>query len=265
MNTGTLSTKEYWDSVLAKQQLPRVNSPKIYNYYVTMNFIDDILKKAKKRTFLEVGCGSSGWLPFFARTYGYVVSGLDYSEIGCRIAEENLKILNISYEAIICQDIFKWTEEKKYDVIFSYGVIEHFEHPEEILKICYDHLDSDGLIITVVPNLQGFMGLLSRLFVRDIYKMHKVITRENILQFHLRCGFKDVKTDYAGVLALGVIPWSKSKLFFFHENTLRRKILLKMITITDKILCFFFKTLRFDFTSSYWSPYVISIMKKGNK
>jgi len=72
-----------------------------------MNFIDDIIKSSDYKTFIEIGCGSSGWLPYFAKKYGLLVSGLDYSEVGCRLAEENLKMQNIQYGEIICKDIFE--------------------------------------------------------------------------------------------------------------------------------------------------------------
>src|SRR5437660_12881004 len=39
---------------------------------------------------LEVGCGSSEWLPYLSKQFGFRVSGLDYSEKGCALASEIL-------------------------------------------------------------------------------------------------------------------------------------------------------------------------------
>src|SRR5689334_3068852 len=103
--TDKLSTQLYWNEVLADAQLPRVNNPEVYRYKVTMDFIDEHLKNRGYKNLLEVGCGSSGWLPYFAKKYNLEVSGIDYSEIGCKLAEENLKMLDIKYEKIICKDI----------------------------------------------------------------------------------------------------------------------------------------------------------------
>lgn len=258
-----LSTREYWDTVLEGANLPRINSPKDYNYYVTMKFVDSVLKNANKKTFLEIGAGSSGWLPYFAQKYGYKVSGLDYSEIGCKIAEKNLKLLDIKYDEIICEDIFKWKSDQKFDVIFTYGVVEHFEHPEDIIKICYDHLNQDGIIITLVPNILGLIGILSRIFVLDIYKMHKVISCETLSQIHLNAGFKEIKTNYVGTFSLAVIPWARSKWFLFKKGSIQRKMTMGIIWVFNNVISNFFKIIRLEIPTRFFSPYVISIMRKA--
>lgn len=259
-NSEVLSTNEYWDSVLEGVKLPRVNHPK--DYFITMDFIDGVLANEKKKSFLEVGAGSSGWLPYFAQKYGYIVSGLDYSDIGCKIAKENLRILNIKYDEIICEDIFKWNSSKKYDVIFSYGVVEHFEEPRKLIKICHDHLNDNGIIITLVPNLCGLMGAWSKRFVPDIYEMHKVISCNELKQMHLANGFTDITTQYVGTLSLGVIPWIRSNHLLFRNNSFQRKMSLFSIAVLNKIISTFLKLTHLRLPSRYFSPYIISIMRK---
>ncbi len=102
-----LSSQAYWDQVLEDARLPRVNTPRAYHYRVTMEFIDKYIREKNYSSFFEVGCGSSGWLPYFAQQYGLKVSGIDYSAVGCKLAEENLRLLNIGYGEIICKDLFE--------------------------------------------------------------------------------------------------------------------------------------------------------------
>ncbi|HHT9107470.1 MAG TPA: class I SAM-dependent methyltransferase [Candidatus Wunengus sp. YC63] len=257
-----LSTKEHWDSIFKHVKLPRINSPDIYGYFITMQFIDEVLKDEKKKTFLEIGCGASGWLPYFARKYSVRVSGLDYAEEGCRLAEENLKILGIRYGEIICTDFFAWKSIKKYDIIFSYGVLEHFENPETFIELCHAHLNDDGIIISLVPNLNGIIGTVSNYVVPEIYRMHKVISKDDLKAMHEEQGFKNIKTDYAGIFSLSVIPWEKSKLCFFKENSLRRFLCLKIISLTSLLLSTIFKRIRQQMTSRCFSPYLITVMRK---
>lgn len=264
MKSNKLSTKEYWDSVLKNYKLPRINSPKQYNYYVTMKYIDSILSAANKRTFLEIGCGSSGWLPYFAKKYNYLVSGLDYSEIGCQIAKENLKMFGITCDEIICEDILQWKSNKRYDVIFTYGVIEHFKDPGIVLKIIYEHLNSEGIAITVVPNLQGIIRVLFKLFAKDIYDTHIVISKGILKEIHEKIGFQNIKTDYVGTLFLHLIPWSRSQNWLFREKSFQRKISLKVINLTYYLISFPLRKLNLEIRSSCFSPYIISIMKKNN-
>lgn len=256
-----LSSAEYWDSVLRSAQLPRINPYK--HYHVTMDFLDPILKKEAMKSFMEVGAGSSGWLPYFAKKYGYKVSGLDYSEVGCKIAEENLRLLKIDYDEMLCQDLFNWSSDKRYDIIFSYGVIEHFENPAEVIRIFHTHLNENGIIITLVPNLNGLMGYLSRKFVPEIFSMHKVIKLEELEQFHVQNGFRNIRTDYAGRIMLAAIPWVRSDHFLFREGTMWRRISLLFVRGVNAILSFLDRSLKLTMRSWKYSPYIISVMRKA--
>lgn len=262
MKPQALTKKEYWDSVLQNARLPRVNDPSIYNYRVTMDFIHDVIEKGDFKTLLEVGCGSSGWLPYFVRRYNLTVSGIDYSEVGCRIAEENLKILKLKYDTIMCEDIFQMELAKKYDIIFSYGVIEHFEMPEDVVRILVSLLNENGIVITVVPNLNGVVGLLSKIFTKNIYQMHKIISKNDLINYHEHNALNNLKTEYVGNLTLSVIPWIKSNNFIFKENSFQRRVSLKFVVLLDRMLSSIYRKVSLQLNSKYLSPYIISISKK---
>jgi 2-polyprenyl-3-methyl-5-hydroxy-6-metoxy-1,4-benzoquinol methylase len=261
-NSVKLSDKAYWDDVLADQKLPRINTPSNYNYKVTMDFIRDVFKNKNYKTLFEVGCGSSGWLPYFAKQYGLTVSGVDYSEIGCKIAEKNLQLLGINHGEIICQDIFdpNWAKDRGYDVIFSYGVIEHFENPKDIIKIFRSFTNPGGTIITLVPNLNGLNGWLTRYFMKEIYDMHRVITREQLKDCHRSNNLTDLKTNYAGTFSLTVIPWPTANKGILKQGFFLRAFFLKVIYAVNLLLTSVFKYLP-DLPSKYFSPYIISIAK----
>jgi 2-polyprenyl-3-methyl-5-hydroxy-6-metoxy-1,4-benzoquinol methylase len=260
-----LSSQEYWDQVLEQAKLPRVNTSRSYQYSVTMDFINTFLHDRSYTSFFEVGCGSSGWLPYFAKTYGLKVSGIDYSPVGCRLAEENLRILGIPYGEIICKDIFDedCTRGKKYDIVFSYGVVEHFDKPEEVIKIFSSFLNPDGLMITLVPNLNGCMGWLSRMFIPDIYKMHRIISREQLENYHKMNALINCKTNYAGTFTLAVLPLGKSRHWLFKQGSIQRKITLFVFGAFDKLTTGFFRLFGINMPTMSFSPYIISIAKKN--
>jgi 2-polyprenyl-3-methyl-5-hydroxy-6-metoxy-1,4-benzoquinol methylase len=261
-----LSTVDYWDTVLEAAQLPRLNTKNVYRFKVTMDFIDEYLKNSNYKTLLEVGCGSSGWLPYFAKKYNLKVSGIDYSEIGCRLAEENLKMQNINYGEIICKDIFEsnCTNGKKYDIVFSYGVIEHFENAEEVVRLFSTFLNPGGLIVTLVPNLKGAMGALSRYFVKDIYDMHIVIDVNKLKSMHKTDKLELLKCNYAGTFTFSVLPLIRSKKWLFKEDSIQRKISTFSIDIADKLITKLFTLININLPSEYFSPYVICVAKKVN-
>jgi 2-polyprenyl-3-methyl-5-hydroxy-6-metoxy-1,4-benzoquinol methylase len=262
-NELKLSDKGYWDQVLGNQKLPRVNSKHNYNYKITMDFVHEALSNKNYRTFFEVGCGSSGWLPYFAKHYGFLVSGIDYSEVGCKIAEKNLDLLGIKHDGIICKDIFDphRTNGKSYDVIFSYGVVEHFEKPENIIKIFKSFVNPGGAIITLVPNLNGLNGWLTRYFMKDVFDMHRVISRDQLKKYHEHNGMISYKTKYAGTLSLSVIPWTTANRGLLKKGFFLREIVLKGIFGINLVLTSILKILP-QFPSRYFSPYIICIAKK---
>ncbi len=264
MSEEKLSKKEYWDENLEKAELPRVNTGADYHFKATMDYIHGPLTASGKKTFIEIGCGSSGWLPYFRRRYGFAVSGLDYSEIGCRLAEENMRLLGLPCEGITCADVLKWTTGEKYGVIFSYGVIEHFSEPEKVVGICAGHLEEGGLLITLIPNLHGLPGFLSKTVAPETHQMHKIITPEELTAMHLAAGLENVKTGYAGIFSLALIPWSRSRFFLLKEGTLRARISLGLINRANSLVAGVLRLLPGP-VSKLFSPYIIAVFRKPNK
>jgi 2-polyprenyl-3-methyl-5-hydroxy-6-metoxy-1,4-benzoquinol methylase len=260
-----LSSQSYWDDVLKNAKLPRINNPNTYLYSITMKYADKFLSKSEYKTFFEVGCGSSGWLPYFANEYRYLVSGLDYSEVGCELAKKNLDLLNIKYGDIYCKDFFQPlpTEGKKYDVVFSYGVIEHFSEPEKIIKIFDTFLNDGGVMITLVPNFKGLIGRLTKIFIKDVYDIHNIIDPEQLESYHTANNLVILRNGYAGIFAFGVMPLVKSNHWLLRSNTFRRQAMLLFIKAFDKIAGAVFKSLPFDLSSRLFSPYLICIAKKN--
>jgi 2-polyprenyl-3-methyl-5-hydroxy-6-metoxy-1,4-benzoquinol methylase len=253
-----LSSREYWDNVLQSASLPLQVNKKQYSPWLINSFFRDIIINENYRTLIEIGAGSSAWLPFLAKEYNLKVSGLDYSEPGCRICEENLKILGIDYDEIIWEDLFKWQSGKKYDITISLGVIEHFENPEDILKILSSHLNQNGLIITVVPNLMGISGRLTRMFLPDVYRIHKLISKDSLRDLHESCGYKTLKNDYAGFFYPLIIPWQvKTDGFLFKKDTARRRVTLKIIELINALITKTLLTFRVNVSSLYFSPFII--------
>lgn len=253
---NALSTKDYWDASLGGVRLPRLHDTSRHNTKAIIDFLDSVLKDAGAKTLMEIGCAASGWLPYFRKRYGYRVSGLDYSETGCAMARENMRLLGLEYEEIICADMFAWEPGKKYDIILSFGVIEHFNSQDELIKTMVAHLNEGGILITVVPNLRGMMGFISRTLFPEVHKIHKVLSREDLIGLNAGAGLREIRTDYAGVFSLAVLPWAKSGLFFLSGNTFCGRFSLRVLNQLDRLLSWLLKGLDRP-VSSLLSPYVI--------
>ena len=87
--------QEYWDAVWEDETLPAPVDPrdKALSNYVARKFHElftRVLPRGHNVRLLEVGCARSRWLPYFAAEYGYEVTGLDYSTMGCEQARQIL-------------------------------------------------------------------------------------------------------------------------------------------------------------------------------
>jgi len=164
------------------------------------------------KKLLELGCGGSAFLPYFSREFGLQVDGIDYSERGCELARLMCHVNGVNTQ-IVCSDFFHAPPEMlgAYDVVASFGVVEHFTDTEKTLAQFAKFLRPGGLMITTVPNLDGLVGLAQRALASDIFAKHVVITSGSFHQAHenaglaiLRCGYL-LFTNF-GVVNLGVDP-----------------------------------------------------------
>lgn len=103
------------------------------------------LKNSKLQSLLEVGC-SIGYTLEAAQKRNIAHLGIDISKYaveyctkrGFNASNQSLDELNDAGE--------------KYDVVYMQHVLEHFENPFEVLQKCNSLLNSNGLLLILVPN-----------------------------------------------------------------------------------------------------------------
>jgi len=104
----------------------------------------------KGKTVLELGCGS-GRLGYLAYQAGaHEVTLVDFSEEALRIAKDLFK--GTTNVTLIKADLLNLNLPKKYDIVFSSGVVEHFKDEELLLAIKAHAKHSKQYIAIVVPS-----------------------------------------------------------------------------------------------------------------
>lgn len=148
---------------------------------------------------IEIGCGASAWLPFFAQELGYRVAGIDYSPTGVYLAKKNLEVLDIQGQ-IVQGDLFdRRLGLGPFDVVFSSGFIEHFPDQQSVLGRMGEFLRPGGIMVTVVPNMQGLPGWLQSRLNRPVYDQHLVLDAAALERNHRAAGLETVVGPaYAG-------------------------------------------------------------------
>jgi len=94
---------------------------------------------------LDIGCGTGLISQIWAES-GAIVTGLEPSPKRAAIARQRgLDVLSCYAEEL--------KPDQKFDLIVIRHVVEHFEHPQKILRELIPQLTNNGLLLIVVPNI----------------------------------------------------------------------------------------------------------------
>lgn len=154
-----------YKDVLDPQYIEQIENKKIY----FKNLINKISKHIKKTDdVLEIG---SYYGAFGSQIKEKVNSyhGIELSSSACDFAKKEFN-LNISNQNIY--DFFK-SNNKKFDIIFMFDVIEHLDDPDLVLKICSENLNQNGRLIISTMNMNSIFAKLTGKYYQWIIAMHK--------------------------------------------------------------------------------------------
>lgn len=173
--------------------------------YMSKAFVERGLVN-KSKLLIEVGCARSAVLPLFAKKTGFQVAGLDYSPNGCEQTQLILQREGVIGEVYNC-DVFSLPEDliERFDVVVSFGLIEHFSDTTAIVKALSRLLKPGGLIFTNIPNLRGAIGFVQRKLDHAVYDIHVPLTDGDVRQAHENAGLEVIKCDYFLATNFGIL------------------------------------------------------------
>jgi SAM-dependent methyltransferase len=124
-----------------------------------------IFAGAPGNDLLEVGCAPGDWLVTFASEFGFRPTGIDFAHAGCEAARAKLRAARIDGE-VIEADFLKWDPgDRRYDVIFFQGSLEHFPDPAEGVRNAVRASKPGTIILAQLPCLAAWHvnGILNHL------------------------------------------------------------------------------------------------------
>lgn len=126
--------------------------------------------------FFEIGCGM-GYFLHYARRQGYIVSGIEYAELGVRTCRERfgLDVKRSSLEELS-------PPSNRYDVIFMGDVLEHLVQPLEMLAKARGMLKSTGIVALEIPSM--FNSLAGRAAIAG-YRLLDIQKKMALPPYHL--------------------------------------------------------------------------------
>jgi len=141
--------------------------------YFGFLFLDKIVEKNFQKIFkllgksikdikiLEYGCGSCSTLLFLKKIFNLKdeqIMGVDLSRVAINICKQN------GINAKCIYDIKEVNE--KFDIIYSFQVLEHLLDPKDFINQSYDKLNAGGILYLQTPNSNG----LARKIFKEFWK-----------------------------------------------------------------------------------------------
>lgn len=138
---------------------------------------DDVapfLPPGEGRSFFEIGCAPGRILADFCGRLGFTAYGLDYTADPEGI-KRNLERRGVKVGQIFKEDFFTWKNEERYDVVGSFGFIEHFEDADRVVDRHFELCKPGGIVVIGMPNFGGGQRAL-----------HWLLDRKNLLRHNTR-------------------------------------------------------------------------------
>jgi len=112
-----------------------------------------LLRGIGLNTSLELGCGSGILTKFLMRQKVHTALLVDYSEKALSVAKKNLK----EYDGTVFlkENVLDLNLNRKFDLVHSQGLIEHFKGEQriEVIKKHVQFIDDKGFLLLVVPRV----------------------------------------------------------------------------------------------------------------
>lgn len=203
---------------------------------------------------LEVGCATGKQLIYFAKRFNYQIYGVDISYIGALLTKANLVKAGVD-GIILNEDILNTSFPKEsFDVVYSMGLIEHYDNPNNVIDAHINMLKKRGIIIITIPNF-GYrslymdiqMALVRGEQIKEIANIN-IMKREKFIQLFNSKPLVPLYQDYYGVLQLSMAL-----------GLINNKLLLYPMAIINEIIGYLLYYLP---KSSYYSPYLVYIGRK---
>lgn len=207
-----LTPQSYWNEVHDQKEEKRLYPrPGLYLMDCELERIfSRYLSPLAGKTIIEVGCGSSLWLAYFAKKFHMQVTGIDYSAQGIENARRILTHHGIQGE-LIQADLFQQSASGQTQscALFSLGLIEHFSDTRVIIAALARFLKPDGLIISWLPNIKGRILRWSCRLNPGLDDGYKSLDLDELMQYHRQCGLQVVETRYTQFMDLTWINLSR--------------------------------------------------------
>jgi len=250
---------KYWDKnyvgIVSKMTsvFSKVLSNNIYSHELA-SILKPYMKKGN--SLFEVGCAPGTILLPLAKKFQLNPFGIEYSKPGCEMTQANFAREGFPKEQVIYGDFFSREFIKKhankYDIVSSFGFIEHFDDVTSVIDNHVTLLKKKGILILSIPNLSKQQCLFLEKEIIDKHnlsimspkKLRKVMPKT--VEIKRNCYF-------GGAFNVGMFSYKSALL------TALKNILLVIQRLTFDPLSIVLHTVGIRCNNKYFSPSIIII------
>ena len=197
MEVTRLSKKEQWESRWSRANKSKLAfDPEQPLFRETHRILHNYLPQTDNGKFLEVGAYPGKYLWYFHKYFGYEPWGVEYVESCAHQAQEMLDSAKIPAH-IIVEDFFnldsdQYIEGKGWDLVASFGFVEHFDEPEAAVSKHLEVTRPGGMVVVSVPNHAGWNGKIMRYIDKDKWKQHNCMSLNDLVEAFNKAGHNKI-------------------------------------------------------------------------
>ncbi len=234
-DNNQITDRAHWEKYWENYQYDKIPQKVVFEKFTP--------RLAKGESFIEIGGFPGVFAAYFYRQGIKDLTILDFY-INEEITRTFEKINGLPGGTIqtIESDFFAFSTEKKYDVVFSYGFIEHFEDTRDVISRHVELLSHKGQLLMILPNFLGLNGKVQRRFDKENLAAHNLKSMEIPYLKEIMNSFnlKEVSVEYLGKPMLWLEPkpenqrerkWVKLSSYLIKLFPIRGKALSPFIAI----------------------------------
>lgn len=199
-----------------------------------IDFLKRFVPSTESGECFEIGSFPGSNLPALA-SLGYSLNGVDISDRNEFELSSLLKSKGYKVGKFYSADIFKFKIDKKFDLVCSFGFVEHFENYLDVIKIHTQFVKEGGLLIITAPNYRGWVQyLVHSTLDRSNLKIHNIksMRPKKWAKFLEAEGFEIIFQGYFGGLYFWLGNKGRNKLekfilYILHGTSARLKRIIK--------------------------------------
>jgi 2-polyprenyl-3-methyl-5-hydroxy-6-metoxy-1,4-benzoquinol methylase len=148
---------------------------------------------------IELGALPGAIGAHLAATLNAEFVGVDYVDRR-EIFDKTCAAFGVRKFRFVCEDVFKLRVDEPFDIVTSFGLVEHFQDPSALFAIHRRLCASGGYVVITVPNFRGWARCYHALFNRPTYREHNlsVMRSENMMRYAEQGGLHVVECRYVG-------------------------------------------------------------------